>query len=325
MLDPGRSSLELAAGGAACSPGPGRDGELLQKLDEGLQSLRAEVVSLSRRADLSPQRSTEAELSSSGGVLHSLDTGLQSLREELAALDVLRSSEASLPPGSPARGIVAISPASAARASARSPPPPSLPPRGMPWISCLSAHMQGRLAACQSAQEASEVLEEALEDFPPDGSVDVDGIGCGSSRGSPTRITAPPDQARPELVLASVELLKAARQRAKGLEGQLEERRRCHEEEVAELRRKLRTERSRQVQRLVERLAAPMTPTSSEARGCKSDHNGAALHCEKDLAEVVQEASDGGLSPQRPKGSPKGSGARAASAPRAARRRLVRP
>lgn len=330
--------LTSAVGSAMCtSGGGGGDGEVMRQLDEGLRSLRAEVASLSLCSELVPLSEEgpallDAEPSSNATALLRLEEGLASLREEVAAVDALRGAGAQQLHCSPsARCAVAASSSSA-------PAPRGVselsPPGGLPWTLQLSHHDQGRLAACRSAQEALEVLEEVLVDLAPDAALEA---GQGPSSGvvaSPSCHTdAPQEQARPELISASVELLKAARQRAKGFETELEERRKRHEEEVAELRRRHRAQRSRSLQRLMDRFVAPSTPESADAqnrgdsRRSRRDAQARGqplVHVEQDDVEGVHSSSGTLTSPQGPKGFSDGSCARAASAPGAARRRLAR-
>lgn len=328
-----------AIGSTHCTSGGGRDGEVMRQLDEGLRSLRAEVASLSFCTALVPHVKEApafvvAEPRSNATALLRLDEGLTSLREEVAAIDALRGIAAKHPPcSSSARGEMSASSSSALAPYAIAAPSPPSPPGGLPWALWLPEHEQGRLAACRNVQEAFDVLEETLAYLEPDVASKAGHCPSSGVIASPSLHEATPqEQASPELISASVELLKVARQRAKGFETELEERRQRHEEELAELRRRQRTQRSRSLQRMMDRLVAPVTPESANAqdhgksRRCRRD---AQARCQplihqQDEAEGVHASSDTMASPKGPKGFSDGSGSRAEIASGAARRPLGR-
>lgn len=229
-----------------------------------------------------------------GSVLQRLDEGLQSLRAEVAALDSLRFLNSGIadidprkeftviPPSRQSKGLVDISLSQLALP----------PPGGLAWIPLLPEYMQGRLAACTGLAEAVDVLDEAIDGFTvsrdaisstacskgddnlvPRKCKDGHRVGrwrsAGACVGSRHQAVIAAEPAVREatksrdLLIASTELLRATRSRASDLEAELEERQRLHEEQVAELKYRYREERHRKLQRLLRRL----TPGSGTTSG----------------------------------------------------------
>lgn len=257
----------LEAGVPLHAEGHHRDGDIsvLRQLDDGLHSLRAEAASIGLRTELASfgallvPPAAPPELQGGDSALHKLDEGLHSLREEIAALNAFRSSgsRGGDPYSSPR------SPSSPSRRPCVARSPPRAAVGGLPWVAQLPEHAQGRLAACATLEEALEVLDEelAMASLSTPSNVQL-----GSKSGPDDATIATESGARPELVAASVNLLQVAREQTRNLERELEERLRLHKEEVADLRRQHRNDRSRMLQRMMDRVSVqPDGPESPEA------------------------------------------------------------
>lgn len=165
-------------------------------------------------------------------------------------------------------------------------------PGGLAWVPQLPHYVQGYLAACTTALEALEVLDEALDGLPPQPRpTAAAALSCSfvaevaleeaslalSSAAVPASAGGPPSEPRGarqvqaqrfvraevDLVEASAELLKEAQARAAGLEEELQERQRSHELKIAELQRRHRRERKKMLHRLLDRLSPPRRPVDN--------------------------------------------------------------
>lgn len=231
--------------------------------------------------------------------LQKLDEGLSSLRAEVAALNFLRSSNCIAPHSTvvelpnPRSSTASISGLEEPLRAGHLPLQHSLPPPGgLAWVRQLPQQVQGRLAACMLPLEALEVLDEALDGLVPamlhtDGDSSEDDTVQGrrvsndchgvpmwtGSRHSKfandfsvaTQAPSATSIAQPELIAASAELLRHAQAQAANLEAELVNRQRRHEMEIAELARRQREESRRSLKRLLERLG-PDRPGSHDSR-----------------------------------------------------------
>lgn len=202
---------------------------------------------------------------SSSGVIDQLDLGLASLRAEIAALrsmgapvpDEAREVET----GFHTAGIRDMSEDHIQRFLLGSPVQEqehstSLLNRpfqttarlqvGLAWMQQLPAVVQGKLAACIEPAEALDVLDEALDTCPPRQEDEV------------VKNTA-------DEISAAMTLLQLTQQKVSTLEVTLAERRQKNAQEVACLRDHLQEERKTTLRRLLSRLAPPSKhcPTSS--------------------------------------------------------------
>lgn len=231
--------------------------------------------------------------------LQKLDEGLSSLRAEVAALNFLRSSNCVAPHSTvvelpnPRSSIASTSGLEGPLRAGHLPLQHSLPPPGgLAWVRQLPQHVQGRLAACTLPLEALEVLDEALDGLVPailhtDGESSEDDTVQGRQvfndcAGVPTRTgsrhsksandlslatqaSSATSMAQSELIAASAELLRHAQAHAANLEAELVNRQRRHEMEIAELTRRQREESRRSLKRLLERLG-PDRPGPHDSR-----------------------------------------------------------
>lgn len=254
---PVNSGLQMLPVDAAVHDSDGSNSTALQKLEEGLSSLRAEVAALDALRVCSYTGSLD-------------DT------RQIASLQLPTASSGA--PAARARNM---------QVHELSPPPPS----GLAWLAQLPQQVQGRLAACTCPAEALEVLDEALDGFgcsnasSPGHGVqcdDAEGIpscaSCSGSRGAPGRwrsrsqpLPSPSSddsaEVQPEVVAAAAALLRSARARAADLEAELDSQSRKHEARLAELRRQHREESRRSLRRVLAKLAPGTSTSASVAAG----------------------------------------------------------
>jgi len=209
-----------------------------------------------------------------------LDESLLSLRAEVAALDAFRASSGKAPSRVAADGAAlpsssrpSHSPVPACGASGRALSPA---PGGLCWVRQLPRQFRGRLAACVRPGEALEVLDEALDTGRALSSGHSRSEGTPSAAAAeaavanatePSVPSAGLPEVKPEVVAAAVELLRSADARAAGLEAELEERQSRHEAHMAELKRRHREESRRSLRRLLARLAPEPHEACARASG----------------------------------------------------------
>jgi len=256
-----RQLLEGFSNGPALAA-PGQT-TAMQTLDASLHSFRAEVAALhslqagSQQLDSTsafvpvpsgPDLLQPASWSSPGSHHSDLYSRSQAHRMMSEPASVLPPSEQSqiisthrwgpMPAQSPAHNAAAL--------------------HGRPvWVEALPPQVQGRLAGCTTPLEALEVLEEVLDHL---------GLAPAVSSGASTRPVCTSlctsrstscDEAQPELLAASVDLLRSARARVENLEKELQDRRRNHEKKLKDLRHQQRSDKRRMLRRLLQKLAPP--------------------------------------------------------------------
>eukprot|EP00448_Togula_jolla_P030973 CAMPEP_0170638754 /NCGR_PEP_ID=MMETSP0224-20130122/39250_1 /TAXON_ID=285029 /ORGANISM="Togula jolla, Strain CCCM 725" /LENGTH=624 /DNA_ID=CAMNT_0010968995 /DNA_START=24 /DNA_END=1895 /DNA_ORIENTATION=+ len=142
-------------------------------------------------------------------------------------------------------------------------------PAGLNWLRFLPWHVHGRLAACSTPAEALAVLDRATDSLPAAqqprtgqrGAVTLqDSTDSPQRRGrwrSRAAEMGDPAVSTPERIAASAHLLQLEQARVESLEAELAARQRKHEQEVAEIRQRHRSDQRRTLRRLMDRLAPP--------------------------------------------------------------------
>eukprot|EP00933_Yihiella_yeosuensis_P042635 TRINITY_DN37282_c0_g1_i1.p1 TRINITY_DN37282_c0_g1~~TRINITY_DN37282_c0_g1_i1.p1 ORF type:complete len:612 (-),score=127.12 TRINITY_DN37282_c0_g1_i1:121-1929(-) len=272
---------------------------VLNKLDEGLLALRAEVAAL--QALGGPVAKQELLVSTSGATdwaEASLPATSQVQPQEERIRQYLMGdfSTAQDVEVLPERSDQQTSHPSAVPSGPRQ---GSLQPRsvsgGLSWIGQLPQQIQGRLAACVAPAEALEALDEALAGLPKTSS------SASSSHKDEHPLPHKSNQssnlvkeASPALLAAAMGLLQAAKDKVSRLEATLKTRRQSNAEEVRELRQRLREERRRSLRHLFARLAPPPSLLQHPSLAQRGSHGGIPRSSQHLGSEIHPSMQDGG-------------------------------